>query len=265
MTNLSFSRIQTRIALGGIAFIAAAAVAVAVSFGNPALGGVEENVGHTITQEVVASTFESPISASNPLASVGEKITEYAANTESVDSTTTKRLIKKAGVTNKTVLHSGESLDLSHAFTRETNNGSQVLRIPFSAKDNLLDISGFTVMFNPDGTIAARGEVVYLQQSEHSGRVALWQEGKLVTDQVVTDGITPDSMDTKIHAAFNWDTLNKCLLNAGIAQWALIAIGIACGLLCGATLGIGCVACVVAAGGVLGTTAGTCVAKAMIS
>lgn len=61
------------------------------------------------------------------------------------------------------------------------------------------------------------------------------------------------------------DKWGNLLINAGIAQWAVTAVGVACALLCAGTAGLGCVACVVATAGVIGTTAGTCVAQAMVS
>lgn len=258
--------IRRRVAIGAIATTAAAAVAVAVAVGGPATGGSPTYAQQNFAQYTATATFASPISASTDLsASVGEKLTAYAANTVEVDHATTQELIAEAGIHTESATHSGEVLDLDRAFTRETDNGSYVLRIPFVAKADLLDISGYTVMFNPNETVASRGEVVYEQQTEHSGHVALWQDGKLITDQVVSDGVTPGAANTDAQPAFNWNTFNQCLLNAGIAQWAIIAIGIACTVLCGGTAGVGCLVCVVAAGGVIGTTAGTCIARAMIS
>lgn len=206
--------------------------------------------------------FESPISPST--VNVGDKLVEYAENTKSTSSLETQRLFEKAAINPQTVTQSGLKLDTSKAFTRETENGSLILRIPYVNTLNLLDISGYTVMFNPDESIASRAEVVYQAQSEHSGRVALWQDGQQKIDQVVSDDAQPAQVGSA-QPAFNWDTLNQCLTSAGIAQWALVAIGIACGVICGATVGIGCAACVAAAGGVIGSTAGECVAKAMIS
>lgn len=252
-----------RAALVAVAGAAAVAVAVAAAMSSQAdPGGAVALVQSGRSDQAPTVSFESPISSSAE--NVGDKLVEYAENTTPSSPSTTQRLLEEAEINARTVTHSGLDLDIDQAFTRGTENGSLILRIPYVATADLLDISGYTVMFNPDGTIASRAEVVYQAQTEHSGRVALWQDGQLTLDQVVSDGTAAAAAGTA-QPAFNWDTLNKCLTRAGIAQWALVAIGIACGVICGATLGIGCAACVAAAGGIIGSTAGECVAKAMIS
>ena len=263
LTSDRRERRLTRIALTATACLVAAAVISTVAMNGRPSPGVAAALSPTVpSSRAQTASFESPISTST--ANVGDKLVEYAENTEPASASTTKHLLEEASLNALTPTQSGLALDMSSAFTRETDNGSLILRIPYVPTVNLLDISGYTVMFNPDGSIASRAEVVYQAQTEHSGRVALWQDGQLKLDQVVSDGAEPATAGTA-HSAFNWDTLNKCLTSAGIAQWALIAIGVACGVICGATLGIGCAACVAAAGGIIGSTAGECVAKAMIS
>lgn len=263
LTNNGKERQLTQVALAAVACLVATAIAVTVATsGHSAPGAAAAPSPTGATGQPQTASFVSPVASST--ASVEDKLVEYAENTEPASPSTTKRLLKDAGINAHTATQSGLELDTSQAFTRETENGSRILRVPYVATLNLLDISGYTVMFNPDGSIASRAEVVYQAQTEHSGRVALWQDGQLKLDQVVSDGAAPSAAGTA-HAAFNWSTMSKCLSSAGIAQWAIIAIGIACGLVCAGTVGIGCAACVVAAGGVIGSTAGECVAKAMIS
>ncbi|WP_431806432.1 hypothetical protein [Microbacterium paraoxydans] len=263
LTSEGSGRRLTHIVLVAVACLVAAAIALTVAMsGRPGPGAAAAPYPTSATSQTQTASFESPIASST--ANVGDKLVEYAQNTEPASPSTTKRLLKDAGIKARTVTQSGLELDTSQAFTRETENGSRILRVPYVATLNLLDISGYTVMFNPDGSIASRAEVVYQAQTEHSGRVTLWQDGQLKLDQVVSDGAEPATTGTA-QTAFNWDTLNKCLTSAGIAQWALVAIGVACGVICGATLGIGCAACVAAAGGIIGSTAGECVAKAMVS
>lgn len=262
-TNAGGERRLASVALTSVACLVAAAIALTVTVaGHGSPGSAAAVPPPAAPDQAQLASFESPIASAT--ANVGEKLVEYAENTEPASPSTTKHLLEEATISARTATQSGLALDTSRAFTRETENGSQILRVPYIATQNLLDISGYTVMFNPDGTIASRAEVVYQAQTEHSGRVALWQDGQLKLDQVVTDGAEPTTTETA-HSAFNWDTLNRCLTSAGIAQWALVAIGVACGVICGATLGIGCAACVAAAGGIIGSTAGECVAKAMIS
>lgn len=239
--------------LGAIALAVATLVAVSTSLTGASLASPSPGT--------VEAGFQSPIAASS--ASFGEKLTEFSENVDYASAETTRALVEAAEVTTITLTESGEELDIAASYAMETENGSYILHIPFEASPALLDISGYTVMFNPDRTVAGRGEVVYQEQSESSGRVALWQDGTLVTDQVVTTPANEAAGDAE--AAFSWDKLNRCLLNAGIAQWVVTAVGVACALLCAGTAGLGCVACIVATAGVIGTTAGTCVAQAMVS
>lgn len=253
----------TYIVLAAVAGLVAAAIALTmVTSGHKGLKVAAAPSQAGATGQAQTASFESPIASST--ANVGDKLVEYAQNTKPASPSTTEGLLEEAAIDARTVTQSGMELDTAQAYTRETDNGSLILRVPYVATLNLLDISGYTVMFNPNGSIASRAEVVYQAQTEHSGRVTLWQDGQLKLDQVVSDGAEPTTAGAA-QSAFNWDTLNKCLTSAGIAQWALVAIGIACGVICGATLGIGCAACVAAAGGIIGSTAGECVAKAMVS
>lgn len=250
------------ISAGTVGGVAAAAAAVAL-VATGTFGTAGDNAVRAVSHPTVhTASFQSPIRNSD--ATLEQKLTEYANGVEATSTTTTDEFLDLAHVTASTATQSGQRLDVASAQAQETDNGSYILRVPFAAAPNVLTISGYTVMFNPDRTIAARGEVIYQQQTEHSGRVALWQDGKKLTDQVVTDQTAQAGTGTT-ERAFSWDKLNKCLLNAGIAQWAITAIGVGCALLCGATVGAGCIACVIATGGVLGTTAGTCVGQAMAS
>lgn len=263
LTSEGTERRLTHTLLAAVACLVAVAIALTVAMSGrmgPGIAAVPSQT--TASSQAQTASFESPIASST--VNVGDKLVEYAQNTEQASPSMTNRLLKDAGINARTVTQSGLELDTSQAFTRETENGSRILRVPYVATLNLLDISGYSVMFNPDGSIASRAEVVYQAQTEHSGRVALWQDGQLKLDQVVSDGAEPATTGTA-QSAFNWNTMSKCLSSAGIAQWAIVAIGIACSLVCVGTAGIGCVACVAAAGGVIGSTAGECVAKAMIS
>lgn len=55
--------------------------------------------------------------------------------------------------------------------------------------------------------------------------------------------------------------LNDCLAGLGIANWVLALIGVGCGIVCGGTLGTGCIVCLVAVVGILDFQAGYCVGQ----
>lgn len=53
--------------------------------------------------------------------------------------------------------------------------------------------------------------------------------------------------------------LNACLAGMGIANWIIAAIGIACGIACGGTMGLGCLACAAGLSFILGGELGYCI------
>lgn len=214
-----------------------------------------------------AASFISPISSTG---SVGEKIQAYVENTSSVDHPTLLKLLKAANVSGIDT-SSGKELDPSLAFADRTNDGAFMLRVPFKHSGSVLDISGYSVFLDANYGVIGNGEVVFTQLTSSSGRMEMWQGGVLRMSQEASDPQPATSnsaagiSDSNAVPAFSWDVLNRCLLNAGISQWTITLIGIGCALVCGATLGIGCLACVVAIAGIAGTTIGTCVARAMLA
>ncbi len=226
----------------------------------PAISGVStdnQNISRAVN---VSNGFISPVSSNG---SVETKVSEFQGNTALVSEANLEALITTAAVENiKT--GSGEILAPEQAFASKTDQGYVILRIPFEAKPNLLEESGYSVFFDTSGKVVASGEIVLNQITEYSGRITMWQDGAKLVDTVVEDPNRPQQLEPgQAQTSFSWNRLNSCLANAGIAAWAITAIGVACGAACAATAGIGCIICATAVSGIAGGTIGTCVGKAM--
>lgn len=202
--------------------------------------------------------FASPISSAS--IGVADKLDEYAANTSIVTDQVAAGLI--AGTSSGTFdTSSGLALDLDSAYVAQSDAGGFILHAPFQNQVDYLSISNFTVMYNGDGSVAGTGEVLYSPLSETSGNIRLWLDGVLQLDRDIVEEVSLSTAGAD--TVFDWGVLNQCLLDAGIAQWAVTAIGVGCAVICGATLGVGCAACVAITGGIIGATAGHCVGLAM--
>lgn len=222
--------------------------------------GTQANGPSVIRPASPANSFISPVSSSG---SVENKVNEFQKNTAPVNQAKLEALIKTAAV-GQIKTSSGEVLAPDHAFASKTDQGYFMLRIPFKDKPNLLAESGYSVFFDTSGKVVASGEMILDQITEYSGRIAVWQDGTKLVDKVVEDPNRPQQVEPgQAQTAFSWDKLNSCLANAGIAAWAITAIGVACGAACAATVGIGCIVCATAISGIAGSTIGTCVGQAM--
>lgn len=159
---------------------------------------------------------------------------------------------------------SGLKLDLNKAFVLNTDDGNAMLRVPFAGGQNVLEESGVSYFFDAKSNFLESGEIVLTPQNKTSGKVQLWQGQSKVLDRVVEDPNQSKAAGTgTARVGFNWDTFNSCLSNAGIASWAIAAIGVACGAACAATVGVGCVVCATSTAGITGSTIGTCAGQAM--
>lgn len=158
---------------------------------------------------------------------------------------------------------SGLELDTESAFVLNTEEGYSMLRVPFKGVDGILKESGVSYYFDSTENLVSTGEIVLTEKSPTSGTVELWQDGSKQVDQLVEDPQQNQSNNGVATVGFNWDTFNSCLSNAGIASWAIAAIGVACGAACAATAGLGCVVCATSTAGITGTTIGGCAGQAM--
>jgi hypothetical protein len=214
------------------------------------------------TVDARAASFDSPVA---PTGTVMDKLSQYVGSTTTVPAEDLNQYLDAARISSVTT-SSGRDLQPQRADARRTEGGQFVLHVPFVEAPRQLDISGYTVFLDRDLRVISTGEVLFTALSPDSGRMQLWQNGVLALDKVAsnesTAAVDADQSDVA-NADFNWDTLNQCLLNAGISQWVITIIGTGCALLCGATLGTGCVVCIVGFAGVAGGTVGTCVGLAM--
>lgn len=217
-----------------------------------------------ITSNTVSATTSNFILSSTSTASQGtQKIAQFNTATTELDRQSAEQLVDRADLTQNTSTSSGYTLNIADAQARTTVNGEKLLHIPFQASAAVLEISGATFIFDQHNNILSSGEVVFTEYNEFAGKIELWQDGEKIVDRAVSGPSVNSDRTSLIAPAFHWGTLNTCLGNANISSWAIAAIGISCGVVCGATLGVGCLACVIAISGVTGGTIGHCVAIAM--
>jgi len=214
------------------------------------------------TVNAQAAGFISPVSQDG---TVEQKIGDYIESTTTLPESKNHRFLVAAHI-DQVETESGLPLDDARATVTETIDGPYVVHVPFTAGGNRLEISGYTAFLDKDLQVSSTGEVVFTALTEDSGRMQLWQDGTLALDKTATndaESVNDTDQATIQAAGWSWNTLNKCLLNAGVSQWAITLIGTGCALLCGATLGTGCIVCIVGFAGIAGGTVGTCVGKAM--
>lgn len=153
---------------------------------------------------------------------------------------------------------SGHHVDTTNANGWEMDDGQTY--VSYNLKDENIIYSTVGAIVSGKGKVISTAEVVFTPESEHSGAMDLYLDGKRQIDNASSDDYTAsDRVETQ--AGF-WSKLNKCLSAAGVASWVLASIGTACSAACVATAGAACIACVAAASGVLGGTAGYCIKKA---
>lgn len=238
-----------------LSIMVAASLLAAGSLGQPAISA------EPVAPAPAATTLAGSFIDTNGPADLETKIRSLSENTNAGSETRTAELVGIArGIT------ADSKLPLAHeaAFTLETEAGYTMLRIPFEASADVLPESGVSVYFDNNSKIISVGEIVLTEVTEDSGTVQFWQDGVKTTDRLITEPRPVVSGTTAQAAGFNWGTFNDCLASAGIASWAITAIGIACGAACAVTAGIGCIVCATATAGIAGTTIGNCAGKAML-
>lgn len=188
------------------------------------------------------------------------------STTKAVDRAAGVGLVRKAyaGYTPK----SGATLDLTQAVVRNQNRGSgKVMWVPLVASD-LESHSGVAAVTGDNGQTAFL-EIAMTPLASNAGRVQIWRDGQAVINKIVNnDGqeitesqLAPARVTAIVQAGLSWSRLNSCLSNAGIAAWVIAGLALFCSLPC-ATI-VGCIPCVGAAIGLVGT-AGYCVKKAWV-
>lgn len=157
------------------------------------------------------------------------------------------------------VSKSGEQIDTSSAQAWELDDGN--VYVNYSFEGDIEGVSNIGAVVSPDGEVLATAEIVMKAETEDSGHVEAWNNGKKTADQDVSSDDAASGELTAQEGGF-WSKLNDCLSSAGISSWVVAGISVACGAACVGTAGLGCVACIAAAAGVTGGTAGYCIDQA---
>lgn len=148
---------------------------------------------------------------------------------------------------------SGIDADLTRAQAFRTPE-TVMLRIPFVEGSGILSESSITAAVT-GGRISTWSELVLTPRSADAGRLQTWVDGIAQHDQVVT--AAPVVRSTW------WSRFTSCLNNAGVAAWAITALSIACSAACVVTAGVGCIACITAAGAATSGTISFCAGYAI--
>lgn len=128
-------------------------------------------------------------------------------------------------------------------------------------------LAGTVGLFLDDGLVVGTSEMAVVDTGDRY-LVHLEQDGVMVLDEDITEVVRQAEMDQSSDglsfrsAGFSWSTFNRCLSTAGISQAVIMAITIACSAVCVGTAGLGCLACITAAGLVGSGTIGYCWTKA---
>ncbi|MDM7889329.1 hypothetical protein QUG98_12800 [Curtobacterium sp. RHCJP20] len=147
---------------------------------------------------------------------------------------------------------SGLPLDLARAQAFVTVDGT-VLRLPFAEGADVLPESSVTAVLD-GGRVRTWSELVLTPTTADSGRLQTWINGIAGLDRDVT--AQPAARSTW------WSRFSSCLNSAGVAAWAITALTIACSAACLVTAGVGCIACITAAGAATSGTISFCAGKA---
>lgn len=123
--------------------------------------------------------------------------------------------------------------------------GSSIGLFVFDENRNInakIDINGKPKL---DAVIAPDGSILSGVRYDESGRAQTLSPSQGITQ--------PDAV-----LAF-LGCLNSCLSGLGVPSWLISALGVACGVICAGTAGVGCIPCLYAAAGGLGAELGWCI------
>jgi len=194
-----------------------------------------------------AAPTSSPTSTERGIRDLVEQAQSWEALSES-ETTAAVAIWSRTGRTSS----SGLPLDLARAHTFATVDGT-VLRIPFAEDAGVLTESSVTAVLD-SGHVRTWSELVLTPKSADSGRLQTWINGMAGLDRDVTAAPTVRSTW--------WSRFSSCLNSAGVAAWAITALTIACSAACLVTAGVGCIACITAAGAATSGTISFCAGKA---
>lgn len=129
--------------------------------------------------------------------------------------------------------------------------------------ESVVQPSTLTVLFDEQGSLISSTQILLRDIGvDTAGRMTMWNDGKLVADYLVDDSgerqpystEAAASQDEVITAQWSWSKFKACLNRQGVASWVVTSISIACSVVCLATFGAGCAACIAAAGSIASTT-----------
>ena len=153
------------------------------------------------------------------------------------------------------VLKDGQTLANEPHVAKRLDDGSAFVSIRIDGASNG---SMFGVFLTPENTLKSTYQITLEEESPNSGWVTSYADGEQELHEYVVSQDTSATDDQISPMGMDWGGLNDCLSNAGIASWAIAALSVVCGAACAATLGAGCMACLVAASGATGGTIGYC-------
>lgn len=115
--------------------------------------------------------------------------------------------------------------------------------------------------FNVITAVLENGETLnYFQETigsynpdSNTGHALAYLNGELVVDETFIEN--EDDVSTE---AITWNGFTNCMENQGVPGWVVTTISIACGVVCAATLGTGCLVCALGVAEVWAVQIGYC-------
>lgn len=153
---------------------------------------------------------------------------------------------------------SGLTLDWANAVAQDLD-GIEAVTVPLSGTDLPMTTKvAFMATEQGMGIVEMASSMI----DPESAGMKIWQDGTLVKDVVVTTSDEAESDGTFHTVGWSINKFKKCLSDAGLVGVTIGLIAAACGVVCAATAGAGCLIC---AAGILGGNVGmvgTCAVKA---
>lgn len=127
------------------------------------------------------------------------------------------------------------------------------------SSDQILDTRGTLYSQGDDGKVTAK---VFVNDKIRCD-LSISEAGEMLQTRVFDSSgkeVKIEGLDAGIQG-IRWKCLSKCLASAGISNTVIAAAGVACAVICGATFGLGCVACLSGVSYGIGYVAGRCVRR----
>ncbi|TDL33182.1 hypothetical protein EVU91_13640 [Macrococcoides bohemicum] len=187
-----------------------------------------------------------------------QNISDFSKNSKEFKLNTKKIEAIKSQINNKKIeLHNNE-LDYKDLFAKKYKSDKYVY-IPINhegIKENM-NYSYLALILDNKENIKNYMEFNIIGDDEnYTSKVEVYSNGKLIKNETLqldksdfngeNDILLPGEKEAN---ALNWwGRFKRCMNGMGVASWVISSISIVCSGVCVATLGSGCVACIVAAG-----------------